>query len=273
MKALVLSGGNVKGCYQAGALKKLWERGYRPDAIYGTSVGAVNTFGLLYGDPNKLCDFWLQLKSKNQIIKREPLWRIFVDGFIQYNMKPLLEQLNEYAQDLPAPALRGVVTYVDLFSGCLCYSESRTASKQEFMEYVVASATEPPIVKPLYNRFYDGGLRDQTPLKKAIDDGATEIFVILTNPYPSKPEVWQPKKPYVLYNLLRAVDIISNEVYINDIERCLAYNGVPGKRQIMLKFISPNIELKGGFDVDPDLIRRGLQAGYEDADKFFDESK
>jgi NTE family protein len=41
-KALVLSGGSVKGAFQAGAIKALIEKGYTFDKIYGISVGSLN---------------------------------------------------------------------------------------------------------------------------------------------------------------------------------------------------------------------------------------
>ena len=40
--ALVLSGGSIKGAFQAGAIREVLESGFVPDGIYGTSVGALN---------------------------------------------------------------------------------------------------------------------------------------------------------------------------------------------------------------------------------------
>lgn len=42
-KAFVLSGGSIKGAFQAGVLTDLLTSNkFRPDAIYGTSVGSLN---------------------------------------------------------------------------------------------------------------------------------------------------------------------------------------------------------------------------------------
>ena len=42
-KAFVLSGGSIKGAFQAGALADLLtSKTFTPDAIYGTSVGSLN---------------------------------------------------------------------------------------------------------------------------------------------------------------------------------------------------------------------------------------
>src|ERR1035441_8454175 len=43
MKALVLSGGSIKGAFQVGAIEYLLgDGGFQPDFIYGMSVGALN---------------------------------------------------------------------------------------------------------------------------------------------------------------------------------------------------------------------------------------
>lgn len=41
-KALVLSGGSVKGAFQAGVIAEVFNSGFAPDAIYGTSAGSMN---------------------------------------------------------------------------------------------------------------------------------------------------------------------------------------------------------------------------------------
>ncbi|MCU0489025.1 MAG: patatin-like phospholipase family protein, partial [Anaerolineales bacterium] len=40
--AFVLSGGGARGALQVGALRALFEAGYHPDILVGTSIGAAN---------------------------------------------------------------------------------------------------------------------------------------------------------------------------------------------------------------------------------------
>jgi NTE family protein len=51
--ALVLSGGNALGAYQAGAWQALHERGLEPDWVAGASAGAING-AVICGSPNDL---------------------------------------------------------------------------------------------------------------------------------------------------------------------------------------------------------------------------
>src|SRR5262249_36569517 len=41
-RALVLGGGSIKGAYQAGVIGALLKNGFKPDHIYGISVGSLN---------------------------------------------------------------------------------------------------------------------------------------------------------------------------------------------------------------------------------------
>jgi predicted acylesterase/phospholipase RssA len=48
--AFVLSGGGARGALQVGALHALFEHGFQPDLLVGTSIGAVNAaFLALHG--------------------------------------------------------------------------------------------------------------------------------------------------------------------------------------------------------------------------------
>jgi predicted acylesterase/phospholipase RssA len=50
--ALVMAGGGTRGATQVGMLQVLAEQGFRPDHIYGASVGAVNGAAFA-GDPSE----------------------------------------------------------------------------------------------------------------------------------------------------------------------------------------------------------------------------
>jgi predicted acylesterase/phospholipase RssA len=74
VKALVLSGGGAKGCFEAGAVQTLWANGYRPDFICGVSVGAINASYLALGHDaaaDELVAQWREFSSAPGRIFRE----------------------------------------------------------------------------------------------------------------------------------------------------------------------------------------------------------
>ncbi len=75
---LVLSGGGSLGAAQVGVLRPLYRGGFRPAAIVGTSIGAINgAFLASYEAPEsveRLRQVWLSLGA-HQIFSRNP-WRL-----------------------------------------------------------------------------------------------------------------------------------------------------------------------------------------------------
>lgn len=68
-KALILSGGGAKGCFEVGAVKHLWETGWRPDIICGVSVGALNAAKLAErkdSSATELEEIWRELRPEKQ---------------------------------------------------------------------------------------------------------------------------------------------------------------------------------------------------------------
>jgi NTE family protein len=65
-RALVLSGGGGRGAYQAGVWDFLDQRGWRPDIVVGTSIGAVNGAAIAGGfTPQELRDLWRTMITEN----------------------------------------------------------------------------------------------------------------------------------------------------------------------------------------------------------------
>lgn len=64
-KALVLSGGGSRGAAQVGAIMALEEKGYKPDIIIGTSIGAIVGASYLFeGSAKKLVQTSLKISEK-----------------------------------------------------------------------------------------------------------------------------------------------------------------------------------------------------------------
>ena len=68
--ALVLQGGGALGAYQAGVFEALSERGFTPDWVGGTSIGAING-AIIAGNPpgrrlERLKRFW------NSVLQQDP---------------------------------------------------------------------------------------------------------------------------------------------------------------------------------------------------------
>lgn len=184
-----LAGGANLGAVQVGMLTALIRAGIRPDAVVGTSVGALNA-AFVAADPSpagmeRLAELWLS-------VRRREVFPVSVSALVQallsrrnYVVSPSgLRALIRRAQlgftrleDAPIP-LRVVAT--DRDSG-----EAVVLSEGPLVEALLASAAIPGIFPPVEirgRRLVDGGLVANPPILQAQALGGSAIYVLPTLP-------------------------------------------------------------------------------------------
>ncbi len=285
MRALVMSGGGVRGAYQVGVLRKLLaDDGGDYDLLCGTSVGAINAAFLAQtpkGEPDALQKAFADLEAlwlgvNNGRIKRHwlpfgvlsALWKPSI-----YNSRPLQkwirEQLDEKKVARSGRKLR--VVSVSWKSG-----EVRVVSEGEphLHRWVAASSAFPVMLSPVHihdEPWADGGMRNVTPLGQAIDAGADEIDVLMCwDPFARVP--FDPRHKAALPGLaVRALDVLADQIMRADIQICglknhLAKLDATAHRHVRVRLFSPRTPIdQDPLDFDPAAIRRMIKQGYEEA--------
>jgi NTE family protein len=239
-KALVLSGGSIKGAFQAGALAELLESGFVPDLIYGTSVGSLN--GAFLADRagravrrgeepdwpelgQELEKFWLsQLHSPSQVATQRGLVPLLVsllrqtfNGLIDTSpLRSLVEQELD-PENLRASPAKFFACAVNLVTGEAIYASEDYSG---ILDYIMASTAIPiemPYVSIGKSPYVDGGVREVAPLKPAIEDGAEEIVCILCQPRELQGVSFNPGN--LLEYAFRLMEVVTTELINNDIDR------------------------------------------------------
>ncbi len=281
MKVLVLSGGGAKGAYEAGVLKRLvLEMGIRYDAFCGVSVGALNaSFLSQYGAGEEqngvqdLLKFWTSVTTP-QVYKS---WFLF--GRLAAAWKPSVYNsapLHSWVRGaLSNDRLRKSGKQLVVGATSLKTGEYKTWDQTSpyIVDAVLASSAFLAMLLPVTvdgELYTDGGVRDVTPVKAAIDLGATSIDVVMCSPGRSSPGF--TSKPTALSVAQRSIDIMSDEVIANDMEiarlinETVALGGAPGKKIIDLRTFRPNSVLtEDSLSFDRSLLDVMLDRGYRDA--------
>ena len=280
MRALVLSGGGSKGSYQVGALKHiLGERQVVYDALCGVSVGAINVAFLamfkhgqevesiqeiakMWGelDNSKIYKRWFPFGRWHAIWRKSffdssPLHKLLKDGINLDSIRDSGKQVN--------------VGTVSLSSGKYTIFDQ---TSDHFIDAVIASASFPGMLTPvefLGQLWTDGGVKEISPIKKAVELGADIIDVIICNP------VTRVKKfienPTTVDILKRSIDLSTDKIMANDIEKVemynlLAENGLTNKKYVKLNIIRPEINLiEDLLDFTPSKVQEMMEKGYNDA--------
>jgi len=281
MRALVLSGGGVKGAYQVGVLYNwLYAQQIKYDILCGVSVGALNTSFLsqykigeeirAYTD---LLNLWGTIDDskiyKHWCIVRElaGLWKPSL-----YNSKPLMDMVRNTldCKKIVASGRKLRVGAVSLNTGKY---HLFTEEHPEIAEGVIASSAFPVFLTPIeiYGELWtDGGVKTVTPIAAAIDAGATEIDIVMTSPDSSV--IDNSEKPNALHVAMRVIDLMSDEIIANDVKMALMINkaldsgaDMPGKKQISFRIVRPKeLLIKNSLNFDPKEIRRMMDIGFND---------
>lgn len=182
--AFVLGGGGQLGAHQVGMLRALIEREVIPELIVGTSIGAVNG-AMIAADPSlatihRLADLWTSIGQKGalnaSIFKR-------IKTFTQSGTHL---HGNESLRQLLTDAFT-VKLIEDLTVPFQCVAASIEASGIHYFERgmlvdaLLASSAVPGLLPPVEvdgQHYLDGGLVASIPLDRAIELGATTIYVL-----------------------------------------------------------------------------------------------
>jgi NTE family protein len=283
MRALVLSGGGVKGAYQIGVLKKwMGEQGLDYDIMCGVSVGALNVAGLAMTPKGHPCEaiammehFWRTKVSTPAIYKRwfpfGRLHALWLDSL--YDSSPL-QKLVVATMNQQKIATNGRMVAVG--SVCLDTGDYHYARETDdhFAQWVLASSSFPVFLTPIQidgKKYSDGGIKHVTPLGQAIRMGADEIDIIMCSNLSDDP--FDSRKTQAIPGiLLRSVDLMNDQIVQDDIELCGLKNDLsvidPQYRLVKVRMVKPQGDLtSNSLDFNPVDVARMIDQGYQDADK------
>ena len=183
--AFVLGGGGRWGAVEVGMLRALRDSGIDPDVIIGTSIGAIN--GSVIADANapdpvdRLTNLWAEIAEGN----------LFNTSFKERAgnltlMRPAIhgtQGLREALEHVHGVGRR--IEDLDIAFECVAASIERAVehwfTDGPLVPALLASSAIPALLPPVEingEHFYDGGLVNSVPIDRAVERGATRIFVL-----------------------------------------------------------------------------------------------
>lgn len=235
-RALVLSGGEAKGDGQAGAVYRLRERGWDWEHYIGTSVGAMNGWMMATRQLGRLRELWHNIKNKDvyngKLNAWHAAWRLLRGKNSILNTNPLKRLIDQNVdiRDMDSDRYNYECSVVDLDFGCVsywglgCLVENHLNDEAMLKKMIMASGTMPIIMPPVHHntmQLVDGGLRDNTPLKRAIDAGADLVTVVIASP---PLQIFEHDS--ILHIASRTLQILMDELIEEDIKQCIRINNL-----------------------------------------------
>ena len=272
--ALILAGAVAKGAFEAGVLEVLSEHLARIPVVRivaassGALNGAVCATGIRYGSEHlvarRLVELWLHDANWHNVLKVSPL--DILHGVGVGTADRLLPLLEDVVDDLPLvqqrpidlelvlTALKGEAgdiagTPATTFEHVAGFRDEQFDTKRgrtEVFETALGSAAFPLLFAPVevagVGSCVDGGVVNNTPIKRAIQGGGVERVIVVT-PEPLRNPTPEPLRGTKLITQL--AEVLINERLYRDLRDAEAINDY--LRQI---------DALGDRGVSPDAIQK-----------------
>lgn len=184
---LVVEGGGMKCAYGAGVLDRFIDKKINFDYCIGVSAGSANAASFLGGQRERNLRFYtVHVKDPKYISFRNYLrdGQIFGLQYIYGDMSNSsgVDPLN-YEAIMSNPCEYEIVA-TDAVTGKAMYFQKSDLKKDNYSP-IMASSALPVFCKPveINDRYYfDGGVSDSIPVRRAFEQGCDKVVVILSKP-------------------------------------------------------------------------------------------
>jgi NTE family protein len=182
--AFVFSGGGNLGSIQVGMLRALLGAGIVPDLLVGCSVGALNASfmaaGPTAGRLDTLEQLWRRLRGADIFVgtRRSQLAHLLRRRDHVYDSHGLAGIIREF---IPQADLAEMAVHLEVVTTDLNDGAPRWWSTGRPVDVLCASAALPGIFPPVRldgHMHVDGGVLSPIPVQRAIDLGASNIWVL-----------------------------------------------------------------------------------------------
>ena len=211
MDAFVLGGGGQLGASEVGMLRALLERGHAPDLVVGTSVGAINGAAIA-SDPTvtmvqRLQDTWSDIE-RSDVFAGSLINRIATLARTKTHLHGNEALRATLTEALPIALIEDLPVRFE----CVAASIERAAEhwfvSGDLVDAVLASAAVPGILPPVEvagEHYIDGGIVNSIPVDRAVELGASRIFVMHVGRLdrPLEPPRWPWEVALVAFEIAR----------------------------------------------------------------------
>lgn len=211
---LVLEGGGLRAIYTSGVLDAFMENDIEFPYVIGVSAGSCNGVSFLGKNIHRMRDIYIGYSSDERYMSLKSMFKNgeylnskWIFGELSYDMFPLNYENYESSNAVM----------------CCVATNARTGKPEYFYpksfrngcEELRASCALPVAAKPVKlgkDYYYDGGLTDSIPLKRAFEDGCEKCVVILTQ---DKGYVKKPMgHPRAVKSTLRHYPLMAEEILV-----------------------------------------------------------
>ena len=187
MIGIVDVGGGLRDSFGCGILEACFEKNIHFHYAIGVSAGASNLVRFVAGQPKSTLPFYTDYPSRREYMGAFRYVR--TRNFVNYRY--IYEDISGETGENPfaykafqASPTKVHIVATDADSGEPAYFDKGQMRENDY-RVLAASACLPGMNRPIvydHHRYFDGGISDPIPYKKAMQEGCERMIVILTRP-------------------------------------------------------------------------------------------
>ncbi len=276
MPALVLEGGTFRPTFSCGVMDALLDSGVEFEYLVGVSAGISNAVSYISKQSGRNLEILQKYRNDKRYVG---LRNIFTDKSI-FGRKFIYETIPR--ELLPfdnktffANPARFVVGVTNAVTGEMEYIEKKDAKNGHIL--LQATCALPIAFPPIIyegKQYYDGGLVDSIPAKKAIEDGYEKMLIVLTR---TKDYVKTESKAYKLaaallkkrYPKIAELILTRHIRYNKEVEFC---NQLEKEGRAVILRPSEEVQISS-LESDLEKLERNYKYGYDIAMENMDKIK
>ncbi len=182
--AFVLGGGGLRGSAEVGMVKALAEAGIEPDLVVGTSIGSINGAIIAAGPLNEMTarleSMWSELTASG-VLHEGLLSR--AANFVRHrtHMHSNASMRKLVLDWLPVQRFDELAVPFQCSAACVETSSEWWFDSGVLIDAILSSCAVPGLLPPVEvdgRHYIDGGVVNSIPISRALELGATTIYVL-----------------------------------------------------------------------------------------------
>ena len=276
MPSLILEGGTFRPIFSAGVMDALLDNNIMFPYCIGVSAGITNGVSYISKQKKRNLDILMTYRNDKRylglrnFLKCKSLFGLdFVYGEIPNKLSPFdMETYQKYEGKILVGVTNAITGQTEYFDG------KELDDNCSILRATCAIPLFFPAIKINDSYYYDGGICDPVPIKKAIDDGNEKHLIILTRPKEYRKDL--SKGNIIVSKLFRKKypnlkePLLTRHNHYNETIRFCEELEAQGKAVIIRPTLEQSIE---SFEKDVNKLRDGYNNGYKMAIENLDKIK
>ena len=184
MGALVLEGGTFRPIFSSGVMHALNDQGVDFRYVIGVSAGITDGFSYVSKQPKRNYDILMNHRHDKRYVGLRNYWHDRSLFGLKYAYETIPNEIYPFDWDTflnnPAQVKVGVT---NVETGQCEYLDGKQLDKKcTMLKATCAIPFAFPVISLNGKKYYDGGICDPIPVKKAMEDGHQKLLIVLTRP-------------------------------------------------------------------------------------------